>query len=141
MTRPAYPIDYHLLLQRLRRLGWILLGNQELADNVLQDLLVSPPAESDADEDVAHRLFRIAFEAFDDVAHGLTNIYTLRPKGPGEGLLARLRQLNPDERTAIAMMVVEPFSMTETAAVTGRQASTLAFALQRALILLEQEEF
>jgi DNA-directed RNA polymerase specialized sigma24 family protein len=133
-------LDYHVLLQRLRRLGWILLGNQELADKVLQDLLVAPPRDRDAGEDAAHRLFRIAFEAFDEVAHGLTNVYTWRPKRPGQDLLARLRQLNPDERTAIAMMVVEPFSMTETASVTGRQRSTLAFALQRALMLLEEEE-
>ena len=106
--------DTQVLMQRLRRLGWILLGNQALADKVLHDLFETLPFDPDELDDDGQILFRMAFAAFDHVTHGRTNISMMRPRNGGEGLEARLRQLNPDERTAIAMMVVEPFSMSDT---------------------------
>ena len=135
------PRETQALMQRLRRLGWILLGNQELADKVLHDMFWTLPLPLEEDEeDMADRMFRVAFAAFDEVAHGRTNVSMFRSKRPVDGLAARLRQLNPDERTAIAMMIVEPFSVAETVSVTGRGPSTLAISLQRALNALDSGE-
>ncbi len=126
------------LLQRLRRMGLIITGNQNVADAILRDAFHRANAaftsSIDANED---DIFKLGFDAFDDAVHrkGVVVLMGRRPKEDGS-LWSAVHNLTYFERLSIALLLVEEMSPREAAILSGRPPQTLDLALEHALAKL-----
>lgn len=139
MTRTMFSINDPTLLGRLRRLGWMMIGDQKLADILLADVLEVEKVNEDQDLDFSaeNLLLQAVFHRYDEASAGKTRVSLLKN---ATGHLPRMTQevlhLTTIQRLAVALLAVEGMSADEAASLSGRPASVLQSALIEATNIL-----
>lgn len=131
------------LLRRLRRMGWILTGDQQVADSVVQTAFDRARQSLARSDDVITEadVFRLGFDAFDDAVHQKGVVVLLNREKPSDGSLGDdVRRLTYVERVAIALLIVEEMSPKQAAILSGRPAGILENCLKSALGKLDDTE-
>ena len=131
------------LLTRLRRMGWILTGEQSVADSVLQSAFERSRTVLDGlgDRLTELDLFKLGFDAFEDAAHQKGVVVILsRPQHRGGTLGDDIRGLSYVERIAVALMLVEEMPAQKAAILSGRPQRILQESLITAVAKLEPAE-
>ena len=131
------------LLQRLRRMGLVLIGNQKTADAILRDAF-NMAAEAFGPPDGASEsdIFRLGFDAFDNAVHRRGKLVLLgRPMEKDGNLASGVHNLTYVERLSISLLLVEEMTPREAAVMSGRPPQVLEKALVDAINKLDAEGF
>lgn len=131
------------LLTRLRRMGWILTGEQQVADSVLQTAFERSRTvlAGLGDQLTELDLFKLGFDAFDDAAHQKGVVVILKqPLRRGGTLGDDIKGLTYVERIAVALMLVEGMPARMAAILSGRPQRILEESLTAAVAKLEPGE-
>ncbi len=130
------------LLRRLRRMGLVLTGDQQLADGILRDAFMRAQNAVSASQELSEKdIFKLGFDAFDDAVHRKGVVVILNRAGSRDGSLGdRVNRLSYVERVAIALLVVENMTPKEGAVLSGLPGPLLENALTDAMTKLEQRE-
>ena len=129
------------LLQRMRRMGLIITGNQNVADAILRDAFHKASAAFasavDANED---DIFKLGFDAFYDAVHRKGVVVLIGRASKEDGSLwSAVHNLTYFERLSIALLLVEEMSPREAAILSGRPPQTLELALEYAVAKLGEK--
>lgn len=136
MTMPRSKPDTDELFMRLRRVGWVILGDpvttnialDEVIDDIRDKIALAP-----LKREVELELFTRAVREFEATLKGERRVQFLdnsRQKMPH--LANEIRKLSINERLALALIEVEAFSAQDASEITSRPAGVLSEALQSA---------
>lgn len=138
---PIHTTDSEPLLRRVRRMGLVLTGDQQLADGILRDAFLRARTAFQSSHDLNDQdVFKLGFDAYDDAVHKKGVVVILGRSGKNDGTLGgRVNQLSYVERVAIALLLVEDMSPKAGAVLSGRPPQVLEEALSTALKKLENK--
>lgn len=136
MDRPHLSSDTEKLFKRLRRVGWVILGDPVTTNIALdevigdvRDKLVDAPLE----RSVEIEMFSRAVREFEATLNGRRRVQFLENARQNMPDLAnQVRGLTINERLALALIEVESFSISDASEIAGRPGSILSEALKSA---------
>lgn len=129
--------EFNYTMDRMRRVGWLLLGDLHVVDNILDASWKQVP------EKVAISLSKAALAGFEAADTGKGRVVILRPRQSQRlnvipaAFEDRLRQLSFLEKTAAILLTVEKMELCEASVVTNRPGPILERALSSAMLKLE----
>lgn len=136
MPMPQPKPDTQDLFKRLRRVGWVILGDPVTTNIALsevigdvRDMLANAPLK----RQVEVELFARAVREFEATLKGQRRVQFLdNARQSMPDLANQIRQLSVTERLALALIEVEAFEPEDAAEIAGRPVSVLTGALQSA---------
>ncbi|MEQ9317377.1 MAG: hypothetical protein RLN72_16115 [Henriciella sp.] len=121
-------------------MGLILIGDQKLADGILQSAFMrARAANTNAEERLSHSdLIQLGFDAFDDAVHRKGVVVVLAPILARDGSLKdQVGQLTYNERVSISLLMIEDMLLKDAAILSGLPNRILQDGLESALSKLD----
>tara|TARA_B100001179_G_scaffold123625_1_gene88461 strand:- start:157 stop:684 length:528 start_codon:yes stop_codon:yes gene_type:complete len=124
------------LFKRLRRLGWIMIGNSAVVNLALAEVIDDLRARlinGDLDHNVEVELFARSVQVFDETEKGQRSVRILQSAtGHLPDLARQLKKLTANERIALGLLEIEDFSVEDASQISSRPRSVLRHAIETA---------